>query len=119
MSATGSRIDLGGMLGWESPHGDMFRRLLVHRNISKYLIELCGEGYRLDHQPLVILQDKESEGKFIPFGHYKGTITVIFLYIKAFHFMVVLFLVMMVFPKEDLIQNFNMYVKMGLFGILC
>jgi hypothetical protein len=44
------------MLGWNAKDGEMFRRLLVHRNLAPYLTELVGEGYRLDHQPLVLLQ---------------------------------------------------------------
>jgi hypothetical protein len=72
MSADGSRMDLGGMLGWEAPSGDMFRRLLAHRNISYYLSELCGEGYRLDHQPLVLVQDKNSEGFSLHGGPLSG-----------------------------------------------
>ena len=95
------------MLGWESPHGDMFRRLLVdqqntlllffiflsktncmycilyftfnyffylkaHRDITPYLISLCGEGYRLDHQPIVILQNKNSEGFSLHGGPLSG-----------------------------------------------
>ena len=67
-------MDMGGMLGWASPHGDVFRRLLCHRNIAPYLIDLCGEGYRLDHHPLVIVQDKDSEGFALHGGPISGTI---------------------------------------------
>ena len=72
LSASGSRQDLGGMLGWESPHGDMFRRLLAHPKVSPYLVALCGEGYRLDHQPLVLLQNKNSEGFSLHGGPLSG-----------------------------------------------
>ena len=70
MSAQGSRTDMGGMLGWED--GEMFRRLLVHRNLSYYLTDLLGEGYRLDHQPMVLIQDKESEGFMLHGGPVSG-----------------------------------------------
>eukprot|EP00040_Diaphanoeca_grandis_P009998 m.51231 g.51231 ORF g.51231 m.51231 type:complete len:348 (+) comp21414_c1_seq1:168-1211(+) len=59
---TSGRIDLGGMLGWETPHRDGFRNLLNHPKLLPYLLALCGEGYRLDHQPFCILQNKGSEG---------------------------------------------------------
>ena len=72
LSADGSRIDLGGMLGWEKPHGDPFRRLLVHRKLAPYITALCGEGYRLDHHPLVILQGRNSEGFSLHGGPLSG-----------------------------------------------
>ncbi|KNC48403.1 uncharacterized protein AMSG_04852 [Thecamonas trahens ATCC 50062] len=62
LSAPGSRRDLGGMLGWEGVAGDAFRSLLVHPRIAPYLVDLLGEGYRLDHQPIVLVQDGGSEG---------------------------------------------------------
>ncbi len=60
------------MLSWPSPHGDMFRRLLCHKKITPYLIELCGEGYRLDHHPLVLTQDSDSEGFSLHGGPISG-----------------------------------------------
>lgn len=59
MSAAGSRVDVGGLLGWDTPG---FRRLLAHPKIVPYLNDLCGAGYRMDHQPFVISQSSESEG---------------------------------------------------------
>ncbi len=38
------RLDMGGMLGWERPHCDVFRRLLAHPKLVPYLTELLGEG---------------------------------------------------------------------------
>jgi Phytanoyl-CoA dioxygenase (PhyH) len=72
LSAPGSRLDMGGMLGWPSPDGDMFRRLLCHRALTPYLTELVGEGYRLDHQPLVLVQGKDSEGFALHGGPISG-----------------------------------------------
>mmetsp|Transcript_6837 Transcript_6837/g.21561 ORF Transcript_6837/g.21561 Transcript_6837/m.21561 type:complete len:309 (+) Transcript_6837:343-1269(+) len=57
--AKGSRRDLGGMLHWEEPG---FRELLAHPKLAPYVTALCGAGYRLDHQPMVLLQDGGSEG---------------------------------------------------------
>lgn len=56
------RLDMAGMLGWEAPHRDIFRKMLAHPGLVPYLHELVGEGYRLDHSPLVIGQNKGSEG---------------------------------------------------------
>jgi len=56
------RLDLGGMLGWPSPDNEVFRSILAHPKLVPYLTELCGEGYRLDHQPLLIASDKGAEG---------------------------------------------------------
>jgi len=72
LSADGSRMDLGGMLGWPGEQGDMFRRLLCHRNITPYLHELVGEGYRLDHQPMVLVQEQGSEGFSLHGGPLSG-----------------------------------------------
>jgi hypothetical protein len=56
------RMDLGGFLGWDAPHRDPFRKILAHPKLVPYITELCGEGYRLDHQPLIIASDKGAEG---------------------------------------------------------
>jgi len=57
--ASGSRLDLGGCLGWPQ---DSFRKVLAHPKLAPYLLKILGPGYRLDHQPFVILQEKDSEG---------------------------------------------------------
>ncbi|KAJ1461562.1 hypothetical protein M885DRAFT_506573 [Pelagophyceae sp. CCMP2097] len=67
--AKGSRRDLGGMLGWEE---DCFRKLIAHPKLAKYVTAMCGEGYRLDHQPLVLIQDKASEGFSLHGGPISG-----------------------------------------------
>ena len=56
------RFDMGGMLGWEHPHREPFRELLCHPPVASALTELVGVGYRLDHSPLMIAQEKGSEG---------------------------------------------------------
>ena len=57
------------MLGWDD--GDPFRGLLAHPRIAPYLAALLGDGYRLDHQPMALLQDAGSEG----FGLHGGPLT--------------------------------------------
>lgn len=56
------RLDLGGMLAWPRPHCDVFRSLLAHPKLVPALTALCGPGYRMDHLPLGILQNRGSEG---------------------------------------------------------
>jgi len=62
LAATGPRMDMGGMLYWPQPHCDVFRQVLDHPKLVPYLTTLCGDGYRLDHQPLLIAQERDSEG---------------------------------------------------------
>lgn len=69
LSLEGSRIDLGGILNWKE---SIFRKLVAHPNIAPYLITLCGEGYRMDHQPFVILQNANSEGFSLHGGPVSG-----------------------------------------------
>jgi ectoine hydroxylase-related dioxygenase (phytanoyl-CoA dioxygenase family) len=56
------RKDLAGFLGWDAPHRDPFREVLAHPRLVPYLHELVGPGYRLDHNPLLIMQDPGAEG---------------------------------------------------------
>jgi len=72
MAAPGPRLDLGGMLYWEEPHCSIFREILTHPSLLRFYTELCGEGYRMDHQPLVIVQDADSEGFSLHGGPISG-----------------------------------------------
>jgi len=56
------RLDLGGMLAWPRPHSNVFRSLLAHPRLVPTLTALCGPGYRMDHLPLGLLQNRGSEG---------------------------------------------------------
>ncbi len=56
-SAEHSRGDLGGILSAKA-----FRNVLTHPKLVPYFTALLGRGYRMDHQPFVILQNKDSEG---------------------------------------------------------
>jgi len=65
------RLDMAGMLGWSPEQREVFRSMLVHPKIVPYLHMLVGEGYRLDHSPLVIGQNHGSEG----FSLHGGNLT--------------------------------------------
>ena len=62
LEGTSRRKDLGGMLAWERPWCEPFRRLLVHPQTKPILDEVLGKGYRLDHGPGLIAMDKGCEG---------------------------------------------------------
>eukprot|EP00020_Sapocribrum_chincoteaguense_P007888 CAMPEP_0170749620 /NCGR_PEP_ID=MMETSP0437-20130122/10490_1 /TAXON_ID=0 /ORGANISM="Sexangularia sp." /LENGTH=305 /DNA_ID=CAMNT_0011088551 /DNA_START=65 /DNA_END=979 /DNA_ORIENTATION=- len=73
--APATRRDLGGLLTLPGEAGTAFRSLLAHPKLKPALVELCGSGYRLDHQPLVLLQDPNSEGFSLhggPLSHHDG-----------------------------------------------
>jgi hypothetical protein len=53
---------MGGMLGWEKPDREVFREFLNHPKLTEYLELLVGKGYRLDHSPMIIAQEKGCEG---------------------------------------------------------
>ena len=46
MQGTSRRKDLGGMLAWDRPYCEPFRKLLVHPRIKPYLEEILGPRYR-------------------------------------------------------------------------
>ena len=58
MRGTSRRKDLGGMLVWERPFCEPFRKLLVHPRVKPILEEVLGKGYRLDHGPGLIAMDE-------------------------------------------------------------
>ena len=62
LAATGPRNDMGGMLYWPKEQSSTFREVLTHPRLVPYYTALMGEGYRLDHQPLLVAQDANSEG---------------------------------------------------------
>lgn len=55
------RCDLGGILSF-AKEKNTFRSLMVHPTLTPYLNMLLGEGYRLDHDPVVVKQRFGSEG---------------------------------------------------------
>lgn len=57
------RRDCGSFLSWPAEDGgDVFRSLLCHPNLVGVLNELCGQGYRLDHKPVLFTQPNGAEG---------------------------------------------------------
>lgn len=63
------RYDMGGMLGWPEGDREVFRNMMAHPKLVKYLNLLVGKGFRLDHSPLIIAADKGSEGFSLHGGH--------------------------------------------------
>jgi ectoine hydroxylase-related dioxygenase (phytanoyl-CoA dioxygenase family) len=55
------RRDLGGVLEW-GDDSQTFRNVLAHPKLIPYFTTLLGKGYRMDHLPFCIIQDKGSEG---------------------------------------------------------
>lgn len=56
------RGDLGGMLGWDQPWCEPFRKMLAHPKITPYLNEILGKGFRMDHNPGLITMRQGTEG---------------------------------------------------------
>ncbi len=68
LQGTSRRKDLGGMLAWDRPYCEPFRKLLVHSKVKPYLEEILGRGYRLDHGPGLIAMDAGCEGGLLHGG---------------------------------------------------
>jgi len=56
------RRDLGGMLAWPEGDREVFQSMLAHPKLVPYYHAFVGEGYRLDHLPLLISQSQGAEG---------------------------------------------------------
>ena len=50
------------MLGWDAPDRDVFRKVLAHPKLVPYYHTMMGEGYRMDHLPLLIQQAPGADG---------------------------------------------------------
>ena len=50
------RWDLRGMLGWPQAEREPFQRMLGHPKLTRYLNDICGKGFRMDHAPTLITQ---------------------------------------------------------------
>ena len=61
LAGSEGRGDLGGMLTWEKPHCEVFRRMIAHPRSHRFLSELCGPGYRLEGLGIITM-DKGAEG---------------------------------------------------------
>lgn len=74
LSGDGStgRMDMAGMLGWPKPHCEPFRNMLAHPKLIPLLHRLVGQGYRMDHLPFLIAQNKGAEGFSLHGGPLTG-----------------------------------------------
>ena len=73
LAGSSHRKDLSGMLSWERPWCEPFRRLLAHPAIKPHLDGILGEGYRLDHGPGLIAMDNGCEGGTLHGGGVERT----------------------------------------------
>jgi len=64
------RLDLGGIFEWDDDESKIFKSILAHPRLVPLFHELLGKGYRLDHIPFVLMNDKGGEG----FQLHGGTI---------------------------------------------
>lgn len=55
------RKDLGGVLEW-GEESKVFKSILAHPRLVPLFHGILGKGYRMDHLPFVIAQDKGAEG---------------------------------------------------------
>jgi len=55
------RKDMGGVLEW-GEESKVFKSILAHPRLVPLFHGILGKGYRLDHHPFVIAQDKGAEG---------------------------------------------------------
>ncbi len=53
---------LSGMLTWEAPHCEPFRRLIADERMRPYLNTILGPGWRMDQEPFVFLAERGTEG---------------------------------------------------------
>jgi ectoine hydroxylase-related dioxygenase (phytanoyl-CoA dioxygenase family) len=68
------RRDCGNFLSWPQSHGgDVFRSLLAHPKLIPVLNELCGAGHRLDHKPVLFIQQNGAEGFDLHGGAVRST----------------------------------------------
>jgi ectoine hydroxylase-related dioxygenase (phytanoyl-CoA dioxygenase family) len=63
------RKDLGRVLEW-GEESRVFKSILAHPRLAPVFHGILGKGYRMDHLPMVLAQDKGSEG----FQLHGGTI---------------------------------------------
>jgi len=56
------RKDLGGVLEWGPQDSKVFRSVLAHPRLVPLFHGILGKGYRMDHLPFIIAQDRGAEG---------------------------------------------------------
>lgn len=64
------RMDLGRVLEWGNEESEVFKSILAHPRLVPLYHGILGKGYRMDHLPFVLAQNKGSEG----FQLHGGTI---------------------------------------------
>lgn len=64
------RKDLGGVLEWGTEQSRVFKSILAHPKLVPIFHGILDKGYRMDHLPFVLAQDKGAEG----FSLHGGTI---------------------------------------------
>lgn len=56
------RLDLGGIFEWSTIESRVFKSVLAHPRLVPLFHGLLGKGYRLDHIPFVLMNNKGGEG---------------------------------------------------------
>lgn len=56
------RLDLGGIFEWGEVESRVFKKILAHPRLVPLFHGLLGKGYRLDHIPFVLMNNKGGEG---------------------------------------------------------
>ncbi|KAL9191119.1 hypothetical protein ACHAXT_000825 [Thalassiosira profunda] len=56
------RLDLGGIFEWGEIESRVFKKVLAHPRLLPLFHGLLGKGYRLDHIPFVLMNNKGGEG---------------------------------------------------------
>ena len=64
------RLDLGGILEWDAEESRVFKSVLAHPRLLPLFNGILGKGYRLDHIPFVLMNNRGGEG----FALHGGTI---------------------------------------------
>ena len=64
------RMDLGRCLEWGEKDSRVFKSILAHPRLVPLFHGILGKGYRMDHLPMILAQNKGSEG----FHLHGGTI---------------------------------------------
>jgi ectoine hydroxylase-related dioxygenase (phytanoyl-CoA dioxygenase family) len=56
------RLDLGGIFEWGNEQSNVFKSILAHPRLVPLFHGILGKGYRLDHLPFVLMNNKGGEG---------------------------------------------------------
>lgn len=56
------RLDLGGIFEWGEVESTVFKSILAHPRLVPLFHGLLGKGYRLDHIPIVLMNNRGGEG---------------------------------------------------------